>query len=318
VIDKTVRHAIGLLFACLFAATSWAAAPFQKTQAPGFYRMMLGRFEVTVLHDGNLDLEPEKLLTRTSPQQVREALQSAFESPVVPTSVNAFLVNTGEKLVLIDAGTGPSAVLGPSVGHLLRNLAASGYRPDQVDEVYLTHLHPDHVGGLAASAAAAFPNAVVRADRRESDYWLSEEEARVAPSEHRPFFAFAAASLKPYIDAQRFRPFEGDTELVRGIRAISAAGHTRGHTTYQVESEGQRMLVWGDVMHVAAVQFAQPQVTIAFDTDSTAAATARQAVFERAASTRCLVAAAHLPFPGLGHLRRGRVGYEFVPLDYVP
>lgn len=305
-----------LLAALLTTASAWAAAPLQRFQAPGFYRLMVGRFEVTALHDGTIDLTPGKLLAGTTPQQVRKALEAGFQGPVVPLSVNAFLINTGEKLVLVDGGTGPSGVFGADVGQLLNNLAASGYRPEQVDEIYVTHLHPDHVGGLATPAGAAFPNAVVRLDRRELEYWTDAARAPKAAEGHRPFFAFAQASLKPYQDAGRLKPFDGGAELVPGIRAIPAAGHTLGHTAYAVESAGQRMLVWGDTMHVGEIQFAQPQVTIAFDTDSPMAAKARAKIFAEVAANHVMVAAAHLPFPGLGHLRRAGTGYVFVPYPY--
>lgn len=307
------RHAASLMLAVLFTAPSWAAAPLQKFQAPGFYRMMLGHFEVTALHDGTIDLEPAKLLTRTTPAHVHKALDAAFEGSVIPASVNAFLVNTGDKLVLIDSGTGPSGIFGTNLGRLLENLAASGYRPEQVDEVYLTHLHPDHAGGLLTAAGAAFPNAIVRMDQRELAYWT---DAQHAPESDRKLVAFAETALKPYKDAGRLQPFDGNTELTPGIQAISAVGHTLGHTVYKVESDGQRMLVWGDVMHIGAVQFAQPQVTIVFDTDSPAAAKARAKIFAEAAADRALVAAAHLPFPGIGHLRRTGNGYTFVAFPY--
>ncbi len=304
-----------ILFAVLTGA-SWAAAPLQKFQAPGFYRMMLGQFEVTVLHDGAIDLEPGKLLTNTTAPQVEKALDAAFQGAVTPTSVNAFLINTGEKLVLIDSGVGSSGALGPGLGQMLQNLVASGYQPGQVDEVYFTHVHPDHVGGLLAPGGEAFPNAVIRLDRRELAYWTDAERAKQAPEGQHPFFQMAVSALKPYQDAGRIKPFEGSVELVPGIRAISAPGHTLGHTVYDVESEGRHMRVWGDVMHVGAIQFAQPQVTIAFDTDSPAAAKTRAQVFAQVAEERTLVAAAHLPFPGLGHLRRMGAVYEFIPYPY--
>ena len=305
-----------LAVAALLSGASWAAAPQQKFEAPGFYRMMLGQFEVTALHDGTMDLEPAKLLTHTTPKHVRKELSAAFQGPVIAASVNAFLINTGNKLILIDSGTGPSGIFGPNLGQLLKNLAASGYSPPQIDEVYFTHIHPDHVGGLLTSGGEAFPNAVIRLDRRELSYWTDPAQATKAVEGHRPFFPFAAAALKPYKDAGRVKPFDGNAELVPGIRAVSAVGHTLGHTTYDIESEGKRMLVWGDVMHVGAVQFAQPQVTIVFDSDSPTAAKARAKVFAKAAADRVIVAAAHQPFPGLGHLRRAGAGYEFVPYSF--
>ena len=313
---KIALRVASLILAIPLASLAWAGAPQQKFQAPGFYRMMLGHFEVTALNDGTIDLEPGKLLTGTTPHQIQKALEASFQGPVIPASVNAFLINTGDKLVLIDSGTGPSGIFGPKLGQLLENLTASGYRPEQIDEVYLTHLHPDHVGGLLTAAGAAFPNAIVRLDRRELSYWTSAEWAKKAADGHRPFFPFAESSLKPYEEAGRLKPFDGNVELLPGVKAISAIGHTLGHTAYSVESEGQRMLVWGDVMHIGAIQFTQPQVTIVFDTDSPTAAKARAKVFADVAADRIIVAAAHQPFPGLGHLRMVGTGYEFVPYPY--
>lgn len=310
------RRTAAFALAIAVSAPAWAAAPLQKTQAPGFYRMMLGRFEITALSDGLIDMDVGKLLTNTTAEHVKRALDASFEAPVIAASVNAFLVNTGDKLVLIDAGTGPSGVFGPALGRLVQNLVASGYRPEQVDEVYITHLHPDHVGGLATPAGAAFPNAIIRMDRRESDYWLDARNEASEAADHRPFFAFAASAMKPYTTTGKLKPFDGDTVLLPGIRAIPESGHTRGHTVYRIESEGQRLLVWGDVVHVPSVQFRDPQVTIVFDSDSPSAAKARARVFADVASSRTLIAAAHLPFPGIGHLRRAGRGYDYVPLPF--
>ena len=193
---------------------------------------------------------------------------------------------------------------------------ASGYQPEQVDEVYITHLHPDHVGGLLAGDKGAFANAIVRADKRDADFWLSQANADKAPADAKGFFEGARKSLQPYIAAGTFKPFDGATELVAGVRAIPSYGHTTGHTLYSVESKGQRLVLWGDLMHVAAVQFADPSVTIQFDTDSKAAAAQRKKAFADAAKQGYLVGIAHVPFPGLGRLRAEGKGYVWIPLNY--
>jgi glyoxylase-like metal-dependent hydrolase (beta-lactamase superfamily II) len=276
--------------------------------------MMLGDFEITALSDGTVELPVDKLLTGAKPGQVQKALQRSYLSAPLETSVNGYLVNTGAKLVLID--TGAAGLFGPTLGKLLANLKASGYQPEQIDEIYITHLHPDHVGGLLADGKAAFPNAVVRMDKHDADFWLSANEAAKAPADSKGFFQGAQAAVKPYQDAGRVKPFSGDTELVSGVRAIAAPGHTPGHTIYAVESQGKKLMVWGDLMHVAAVQFPDPSVTIGFDTDSKAAAPQRKKAFADAAKNGYWVAIAHVPFPGLGHLRNEGSGYAWVPLNY--
>lgn len=300
----------------VLAGAAQAAAPFAKTQAPGFYRMMLGDFEVTALFDGAIDLEPTKLLTNVKAKDVTKLLGQHFEKEPLPTSVNAFLVNTGSKLVLIDTGTG--ALGGPTLGGIVNNLKAAGYQPEQVDEIYITHMHFDHVGGLMSGDTMAFPNAIVRADQHDADFWLSQANLDKAPEAMKFFFKGAQSSLNPYVAANKFKAFDGDTELVPGVKAVAAHGHTAGHSIYVVESKGQKLVLWGDLMHVAAVQFPHPEVTIQFDTDSKAAMAERKKAFADAAKQGYLVGVAHLPFPGIGHLRKDGKGYGFVPVDYTP
>jgi glyoxylase-like metal-dependent hydrolase (beta-lactamase superfamily II) len=200
---------------------------------------------------------------------------------------------------------------------MLANLKASGYQPEQVDEIYITHMHPDHIGGLLADGKMAFPNAIVRADKREADYWLSDDNAKKAPDAMKEFFQGAKAAITPYIAAGHFKPFTGATELVPGIKAQPASGHTPGHTTYLVESQGQKLVLIGDLIHVAEVQFPDPTVVIGFDTDSKSAEAERQKEFAAAAKGGYLIGGAHLSFPGIGHLVAEGKGYQFIPLRYT-
>ena len=293
-----------------------AAAPMVKTQAPGYYRLMVGDFEVTALSDGTVTLPMLKLLNSAKPQEIARALKAGFLKETVETSVNAYLVNTGSKLVLID--TGAAGLFGPTLGNLLTNLKAAGYQPEQVDEIYITHMHADHVGGLMANGALAFPNAVLRIDQADTDFWLSTEKMNAAPDGMKGFFQGAMASVNPYVAAGKLKTFSGGTDLVPGVRAVSAYGHTPGHSTYVVESKGEKLELWGDLAHAAAVQFDDPSVTIQFDSDSKAAAKSRKAAFAQAAESGTLVALAHVAFPGLGHLRKAAKGdgYVWVPLNY--
>jgi len=315
---KKFAHSV-LAAACLGATSLLplpvlADAPMVKTQAPGFYRLTIGDFEVTVLSDGTNQLQAMKLL-QGDPREIAAALKRSFLGEQVETAHNGFLINTGSKLVLIDPGAG--TMLGPSMGDLTSNLRAAGYRPELVDEIYITHMHTDHVGGLVAGGQRVFPNATLRIDKRDTDYWLSESNMRAAPDAAKRFFQAAMASVNPYVQAGKLKVFEGDTDLVPGVRAQSAYGHTPGHTMYVVESKGEKLALWGDLVHVAAVQFDDPSVTIAYDVDKSAAASAHELVFADAARHGYLVAGAHISFPGVGHLRRsGEKAYTFVPLNY--
>lgn len=243
------------------------------------------------------------------------ALGKSYLKSPVETSVNCYLINTGTKLVLIDAGAGK--LFGPTLGKLLGNLKAAGYKPEQVDEVYITHMHPDHVGSLVVDGKAAFPNAIVRAHKAEGEQWLSQANMDAAQGDAKEWFRGAMASLNPYVASGKYKPFEGETELVPGVRAYPTIGHTHGHTFYVVESKNQKLVLWGDIMHVAAVQFADPAVTIQFDTDPKKAAVQRKKAYADAAKNGFFVGIAHVSFPGIGQLRTEGRGYRFYPVNYA-
>lgn len=313
--SKSLLGSMALAFAA-WSGMAHAEAPMVKTQAPGYYRFMLGDFEVTALSDGTVKLPMLKLLAGASPEVLSAALKKGYLQEMVETSVNGYLVNTGGKLVLID--TGAAGLFGPTLGNLVANLKASGYKPEQVDEIYITHMHPDHVGGLMADSTLAFPNAVLRIDKADTDFWLSEANLKAAPDGSKGFFQGAMASVNPYVKAGKLKTFEGGTELVPGIRTLPTAGHTPGHTVYAVESRGEKLALWGDLMHVASVQFADPKVTIAFDTNSAMALDSREKAFADAAKQGYVIGLSHVAFPGLGHLRMAddKKGYTWVPMNY--
>ncbi|MEO8102171.1 MAG: MBL fold metallo-hydrolase [Betaproteobacteria bacterium] len=300
----------------LGSTAAQAAAPMAKTSAPGYYRMMLGDFEITALSDGTVKLPVRDLLTNTKPPAVDAALAKSYLASPLETSVNGYLVNTGEKLVLID--TGAAGLFGPTLGNLAANLKAAGYQPEQVDEIYITHMHADHVGGLMAGDKMAFPNALVRADKHDADFWLNPANLEKAAEGDKGFFKGAMASVNPYVTAGKFKAFEGNTDLVPGIKSWVTHGHTPGHSLYVVESKGQKLVLWGDLMHVAAVQFENPSVTIKFDSDSKTAAAQRKKAYADAAKQGYLVASAHISFPGIGRLRAAGKGYTWIPVNYSP
>jgi glyoxylase-like metal-dependent hydrolase (beta-lactamase superfamily II) len=291
-----------------------AAAPMVKT-SPGYYRVMLGDFEVTALSDGTVQLPMDKLLVGVSPADFDKALKKFHLTNPIDTSINGYLINTGTKLVLIDTGAG--SFFGPTVGKLVASLKAAGYTPDQVDEIYITHMHGDHIGGLTVNGAAVFPNAIVRADKHEADKWLSQANMDKAPADMKDGYAHAISALAPYIAAGHFKTFDGNTDLDPGIKSIAAPGHTPGHSIYLVESNGKKLVLWGDLMHVAAVQFDRPAVAIHFDSDSKEAIASREKAYADAAKEGYLVGSAHLSFPGLGYLRAEGKGYVWIPVNYV-
>lgn len=303
-----------------------AAAPMVGTQAPGFHRMILGAFEITVLSDGTHPFPVHKVLTKVvgdkgaipqdqaSPGEADALLAESKLAVPVAGSINAFLINTGSKLILIDSGAG--SLYGDCCGHLIDNLKSAGYEPDQVDEIYLTHLHADHVGGIAPNGAMAFRNAIIRVSQVDADYWLNDKNEQAAPKLLNSMFEGDKASLKPYIDAGRFKPFAYGQQLSPGITPIASPGHTPGHSFFMVESRGQQMLMWGDVVHVAAVQFPNPSVTLAYDSDAEMAENEREAIFSDAARKGYWIGAAHISFPGVGHVSASQGQFYWIPANY--
>lgn len=295
-----------------------AEAPQAKTQVPGYYRHALGDFEVTVLHDGQIKLDG-KLLKNVRAGDIQRLLALQFRDNPTPTAVNAFLVNTGRQLVLVDSGA--AKAFGPTLGQVVANLKAAGYDPAQVDAVLLTHLHGDHVGGLlGADGQRAFPKATIYVSQAEAGHWLAADAVAKAPEAMKGFFKIAQDATAPYAQAGALKTFTGTTEVLPGFKALPAPGHTPGHTAYLVESKAQRLLIWGDLVHNVAVQLPRPDVTIEFDTDPGVAARTRKALLAwTAKDAGLLVGGMHLPFPGLGHVRAdGNQRYGWVPIDFAP
>jgi glyoxylase-like metal-dependent hydrolase (beta-lactamase superfamily II) len=294
-----------------------AKAPALGRQVLSAYRHVVGSFEVIALSDGAVDL-PVTLFAKADPAETAKIL-AATGSPTdrLGTEVNAFLVNTGDKLVLIDSGAGQ--LFGPTLGRFAANLATLGINPATVDVIAMTHLHPDHFGGLlTADAKLAFPNAAIYIGEADTKLWLDEAIAAKVPAENKPFFDQARMMVGPYVAANKYQPIGDGKEVVPGITAMAAPGHTPGHTMYRVTSGNQTLLIWGDIVHSPALQFPHPEWAIAFDTDQDQAIATRNKVFDMTATDTLTVAGAHLPFPGIGHVARSGTGYAYLPLFWAP
>jgi len=307
------------LFALLLASSTFAIAdvPQNKTQVPGYYRLALGNFEVTALYDGPIDID-QKLLKSIATRDIQRLLAHQFlKGPKVQTAVNAYLINTGSKLILVDAGA--AKLFGPELGNIVDNLKAAGYTPEQVDTVLVTHLHGDHVNGLVTpEGQRVFANAEVWSAKADNDFWLSEEIAAKAPKDFQPFFKMSRDAAAPYLAAGKWKTFENDRELIPGISSVDTHGHTPGHASYLLQSGDQRLMILGDLVHNHAVQFAHPEVAIEFDNDAKQAVVTRKRIWALAAKEKLMVAGMHLPFPGIGHIRKEPKGYAWVPVEFGP
>ncbi len=282
-------------------------------QAPGYYRMQLGDFRVTVLSDGSVVRDLPAIMT--DPDMVRARYHAQHQALPARLSINCYLIDTGDHRILVDTGAGE--LFGEGVaGQLVSNLRSAGYAPEDIDTVLLTHIHGDHSGGLSIDGQRLFPSATVYVDAADPALWLSKAAEAKAPAERRATFEQSQKTVGPYVATGRLKTFTAPATLFPGIRAIPLRGHTPGQSGYVIESQGQRLLLWGDVIHSAEVQFRDPAVTIHYDVDPKAAAATRKAILDETATNGILVGGAHISFPGLGHVVRETNGYSWVPLPW--
>jgi glyoxylase-like metal-dependent hydrolase (beta-lactamase superfamily II) len=289
-----------------------------KAQVPGVYSFQLGKFTITALSDGTVPQDLHKVLTNTNSTEIKELLDRYFLANPVEASINAFLIDTGDQQVLVDTGAGQlfDQLFGSGQGGKLQlSLKAAGYAPDEIDKILITHIHTDHSGGLVENGRLMFPTATVYVGKADVDLWLNPANIERSQLERR-YFDEAAKTVKPYLDAGKLKLFSGETTILPGITARPTPGHTPGHTFYMVESEGETIEFWGDILHFGSIQFPNPQITVIYDVNSNAAAAQRSQQFTRAEQSRRLVAAAHLPFPGVGHIRAEGQGFTWLPIDY--
>lgn len=302
----------GLAIASAFPSLSQARAQAGEVPTPGAPHRKVGALQVTALLDGYLDMPIEVFLgaDAVTAADLTAGLSGPTEGRRSP--VNAYLVNLGGRLLLVD--TGAAAVFGPSLGRLPAMLAAAGIEPGQIDAILISHMHPDHVGGaLTPQGTAAFPNAELIVSEADHQYWHDDGHLSRAPKAARQFFQAARAVAGAY-EARLTRVRDG-SEVFGSIRVVSLPGHTPGHVGFTMESEGEALFIWGDVVHHAAYQFARPDWSVVFDVDPRQAAETRRRTLARVVSERALVAGMHLPFPGFGRVEREGEGYAFVPAE---
>lgn len=291
-----------------------AAVQVMPRQAPGFYKWKLGEFTITSLSDGTSDMPVDQLLHGPGPGEVAASFEAAFARLPMEMSVNAFLIDTGRQLILVDAGGG--ALYGPSLGQVRQNLIAAGYRPEQVDLVLLTHIHGDHSGGLVIEGQPAYPNASIRVGAADLDHYSDPARSKAAADLEEINFSAAAALTAAYRSDGALVPLAEETEVTPGVVARPAPGHSQGHIVYEVESRGERLMLLGDLVHVPQLQFAHPDYSMAFDFDEDEGRAVRQTVLRDVAAQRQWIAGAHLPFPGMGHIIIKDEGYAYIPAEY--
>jgi glyoxylase-like metal-dependent hydrolase (beta-lactamase superfamily II) len=300
----------------LAARPAKAAVAEAAKQNAGFYRMRLGDFELTVLHDGALTFPyPDGFVSNVSKDQGLAAAEAAYmPKGMVTIPFNPTLINTGSKLVLIDAGNGPNP--NGAVGQLFANLAAAGVRPEDIDLVLVSHLHPDHINGLGtADGKIAFPNAEVRAAAPDWAFWMSDENmAKAQDQVTKNYFANTRKTFAGLTD--RIGTFEWGEQVAPGITSIASPGHTPGHSSFAVASGSARVLIQVDVTNIPSLFLRHPDWHVVYDHDPELAQSTRHAIYDMAAAERMPVIGYHFPFPSVGHVERDGAGYRLVPISW--
>lgn len=275
---------------------------------PLYRRHQIGDITVTVLSDGTLTL-PLALLHGLGEGEA-DALLAAhgLSGDTVTGALNAIHIQNGERSIMIDAG----GKIMPSSGLVPDALAEAGIDPLKVDTVLMTHLHPDHVGGLTHEGGSArFANATLKVHEMEHAFWHDDNIYATLSDDDRPYFDAARGALKPYGDQVEL--FSGDNvDLAPGVTSVFMPGHTPGHNGFLVSDGAHSLLIAADFVHIAPIQFARPDVTIAFDVDEDAARTTRARVLDRAAADGTLLTGMHLHLPAFGHVKPSGTGYTWV------
>jgi glyoxylase-like metal-dependent hydrolase (beta-lactamase superfamily II) len=314
----TRRHLLAgaaLLASAPVIVPAQAAAPLAGKPAPAFYRSRIGAFEITAIHDGAWLRTIDATFVRNAAYaDVQRALAESFQAPSTLTiPFTSLVVNTGSRLVLIDTGTGGQFVsFAPQSGTWLSNLTAAGIKPKDVDAILVSHCHPDHINGIKTKDnALTFPNAEIFVAASEWNYWMDEANLSAASDTARPQFLNARRIFRDI--AKTVTRFEPNRELVPGITAISAAGHTPGHTAFAITSGSQSLLVLSDTTNNPYLFARHPDWQPTIDVDGPRAVATRKALLDRAAADRMLVHGYHFPFPAMGHIAKIAGGYDFVP-----
>ena len=292
-------------------------------QVDGYFRLKLGDIEITALCDGFCTFHPSMCTDYTSltEKELDDLVSRDFTPRIADgraeVAINAFLVNTGKQIILVDAGRGDveGEIFLEKRGLLTKFLKDSGYAPEDVDAFLLTHAHVDHICGIEEDGKKVFPNATIYLSEQEKDYWLDADISNL-PEYARFTAELARTAAKPYIDAKKIKTFTSGEEIFPNVKSVPIFGHTAGHTGYLVSSKGESLFIWGDLLHVKSILLVHPEVGIIFDSDFQAAAKTRAEMLEKLAKNSQLVAGAHLPFPGIGYIEKFGEIYRFHPVEY--
>ncbi len=276
-----------------------------------YYRFHLGNFECVSLYDGCNDYKLESMVMNVPREKVAAALQAHNLPTEIITTPYAYLyVSTGKHKVLVDMGAGN---LVPTTGRLLESMYQAGIYPQGIDSIFISHAHPDHVGGaLNNSGQPIYTNATYYLSKVEWDFWFSEE-AMLRPGKY--YTDYARKNLAPLKEKMVLLEREG--EILPGVSVLFAPGHTPGHMVVSFVSIGERLMYIGDTV-IQPIHLEHPDWLPVYDILPEPAGASKQHIFDLAASTGCLIHGQHFPpFPNLGHVAKKEIGWEWQPIETV-
>ncbi len=291
------------------AARAAITAPGQPN--PGFMRFTFGEAAITVVSDGHLEIPADGLGVNADPEEVRAFLTRHFLSTETNYAhTNHIVIETGEAKVLVDIGSGNRFL--PTAGRLFDNLAAAGIDADAITHLVITHAHPDHIWGIRDDFdEALLPDAQKFLGQVEHDFWMDDGLVNQVPAEMQQFVVGAQNSIGA--EGAEWTLVGGETEVAPGLRVIDTPGHTPGHQSLILESGGAQMLITGDALNHAYLNFAHPGWVNNFDMDGDQTAATRGRLLDMAAADGMAVLGYHFPYPGVGHVMRDGEAYRFVP-----
>lgn len=267
----------------------------------------IGSAEVTILTDGAIAFGAE-LFPGTDGGHITELLGDAGADEI-STNFNAVLIRNGGKVILVDAG--PRDLFGPSAGFLPEALKEAGVAPEQIDLLFATHLHPDHIAGMIkADGSAAFPNAELCVPAGEQAFWSNDTATGGAGAPVSEWGQLARAVMAAYADRLRIIG-EGD-EIAPDLTAVPLPGHTPGHSGWRLASGREQLIHVGDIVHAPALQVADPEIAIAFDIDMNTARETRKRLLDELASDGTLFTGGHFLHPAFHAVERKGSGYRLL------
>ncbi|HRK40448.1 MAG TPA: MBL fold metallo-hydrolase [Burkholderiaceae bacterium] len=281
---------------------------------PGFRKLRMGAVDIIALNDGIARRPLGEEFVKNAPlDQVKALLASqGLATDHIDVPFTAFLVVAGGKRFLLDAGFGDNG--GPTTGRLQANLAAAGYKPEDIDHVVISHYHGDHINGLRMkNGQLAYPNAKVHVPAPEHAFWMDDARMEAAPQAMKGAFGAVRRVFKD-MPADKLVRFEPGAELAPGIRSNAAFGHTPGMSTVTVTSEGKSFIFVADLTNVPALFARNPDWAVMFDMDAEAARLTRRRVFDQIVQNKMLAGGYHFPFPAFGTIEPDGQGFRFVPV----